>query len=293
MKRLLFRAAAMIPSAAALAFAVPAFAAPSIGSVTPVTAAAGVPVTLSAAVSSPVPIQSCQLYVDLNEVGEMTIAYGVASRSYTFPYGGSRIAFVFCRDTSGGIAAGPNTSIWVTGPLQSQPPLGGEQAPPPTAEPTIEVPTDTSRRLVKLACPEESADDHPCRAVYYVGADGRRHAFPNSRVFFTWYENFDDVVAVTAEELAAIPLGQNVRYRPGVRMVKFTTDPKVYAVAGGGVLRWITTEEIARALYGDDWNAKIDDIPDTFYTDYAFGNEVASMDEYDIAIELQENASID
>ena len=44
-------------------------------------------------------------------------------------------------------------------------------------------------------------------------------------------------------------------------MVKVPSDPKVYAVAQGGVLRWISSEAVAVRLYGADWNKEIDDIP--------------------------------
>ncbi|KAA0206357.1 hypothetical protein EDM68_02540 [Candidatus Uhrbacteria bacterium] len=285
------RAAAVLSGAAALAIALPAFAKPTIGSVTPVTASAGVAVTLSASVQSAAPIQSCNLYVDLEDVGAMTVAGGVASRSYIFPYGGSRIAFVFCRDTGGGIAAGPNTAIWVTGPLQNQPPLS-QPTPEPEPEPAPE-PVPAVRRLIKLACAEGAAVDDPCRAVYYVGRDGKRHAFPNSRVFFTWYENFDAVQEVTLTELASYMLGGNVTYRPGSRMVKFTTLNKVYAIERDGTLRWVKTEDVARALYGDDWNTKIDDIADVFYTDYTFGPDIDLASEYNVTNQLDSNLTID
>ncbi len=287
------RAAATLASAAALLVAVPAFAKPTISSVSPVSASANVPVILSASVQSSVPIQSCNLYVDLEDVGAMTVSGGTASRSYTFPYGGSRIAFVFCRDTAGGIAAGPNTAIWVTGPLQNEPPLGGsEPTPEPAPEPTPPA-DEVVRRLIKLVCPDGAAVDDPCRAVYYVGRDGKRHAFPNSRVFFSWYDNFDAVEEVPLAELSSYALGGNVRYRPGSRMVKFATLNKVYAVERDGTLRWVKTEDVARALYGEDWNTKIDDISDVFYTDYTFGPDIDLASQYSVTNQLQINPTID
>jgi hypothetical protein len=118
-------------------------------------------------------------------------------------------------------------------------------------------------------------------AVYYIGADGRRHAFPNDRVFFTWYSNFDGVRVVSASALASVPLGANATYKPGVKMVKFSTDPKVYALSNNRTLRWVKTEAAAQALYGSSWNRNIDDIADTFYTDYNFGADVNSASDYD------------
>lgn len=143
-----------------------------------------------------------------------------------------------------------------------------------------------SRDLIKLVCPSNAGVDHPCKAVYYIGADAKRHAFPNGRVFGTWYANFNNVKAVTAERLGQFALGTNITYRPGARMVKFTTDPKVYAVARGGVLRWVKTEALATAYYGTDWNKKVDDIPDAFYSNYAFGSDISAESEYSPTAEL-------
>lgn len=177
-----------------------------------------------------------------------------------------------------------------SGPSNSTP------APAPTPTSSGETPyqgTVEARNLVKLACPSVAGIDHACRAVYYVGADGKRHAFPNSRAFFTWYVNFDAVRILSAERLSQYMLGTNVTYRPGIRMVKFLTDPKVYVVARGGVLRWVASENIARDLYGSDWSKKIDDISDVFYTNYTFGTTVSSTADFVPAEESAASPTLD
>lgn len=280
-----------------------ALAKPSIGAVTyPSNLEANQFVTLSATVSSSQPIQSCSLYVDSSDKGTMTVSGGKATKSYSFPYSQVYTVFVFCRDTSGGIASGPPTAIWVkVGPKQSSEPFGGAE-PETISEPESEGDSGATSTeasvfafgdLIKLECPEDSEADHPCRSVYYYGQDGKRYAFPNAKVFFTWYENFDGVKIVTSEELGAIQLGGNVRYRPGVRMVKFTTLNRVYAVSKGGILRWIMTEEVATALYGEDWNTQIDDIADTFYGNYTFGEDIAEANGYARASEQGAASTID
>ncbi len=120
-------------------------------------------------------------------------------------------------------------------------------------------------------------------AVYYIAVDGKRHAFPNSKVYFTWYSNFDGVQTVTNDQIASIPLGKNVTYKPGVRMVKFTTDPKVYAVDKGGILRWITSEPVAIYLYGLAWNQNVDDIDDAFFANYRFGSSINNTGDFNPA----------
>lgn len=130
-------------------------------------------------------------------------------------------------------------------------------------------------------------------SVYYVAADGKRYVFPNVKIYDSWFTDFDDVVILSEEDLTSLPLGGNVLYRPGVILIKITTDPKVYAVTAGGVLRWVTTEAIARALYGDDWNKLIDDVPDSFFTNYTVGSSIDEPGDYDPDEEAEAIDSID
>ena len=113
-------------------------------------------------------------------------------------------------------------------------------------------------------------------AVYYYGSDGKRYVFPNEKTYKTWYANFSGVKTITDSELAAIQIGGNVTYKPGVKMVKITTDPKVYAIDANGTLRWVTSESVAVALYGSNWNQQIDDVPDAFFVNYRVGGDIAS-----------------
>ncbi|HJV33294.1 MAG TPA: YHYH protein [Patescibacteria group bacterium] len=117
-------------------------------------------------------------------------------------------------------------------------------------------------------------------SVYYYGSDGKRYVFPNEKTYLTWYADFSTVRTVSDAELASMPIGGNVTYRPGVRMIKVTTDPKVYAVDAGGKLRAIPSESVAAALYGSDWNKKIDDVPDAFFVNYTLGLPLSSASDF-------------
>lgn len=130
-------------------------------------------------------------------------------------------------------------------------------------------------------------------AVYYYDSHGKRLVFPTEKTYFTWYAGFTGVKTLTETELAAITLGGNVTYRPGVKLVKVTTDPKVYAVAKGGVLRHVTTEALAASLYGADWNMKIDDIPDAFFTNYTVGSPIQNTGDYSPSAETSAATTID
>jgi len=117
-------------------------------------------------------------------------------------------------------------------------------------------------------------------AVYYVGADGKRYVFPNDKTYFSWYADFTGVNAVTDAELAAYPIGGNVTYRPGTRLVKIQSDPKVYAVDAHGVLRWVKTEAAAIALWGSNWNKQVDDLSDSFFVNYTVGADINSASDF-------------
>lgn len=118
----------------------------------------------------------------------------------------------------------------------------------------------------------------PTDVVYYYGQDGKRYVFPNAKTYFTWYGDFSTVKTISVEMLASLPIGGNVTYRPGVKLVKITTDPKVYAVSSYGFLRWITTEAVAAQLYGPSWNKQISDVPDAFFTNYRVGDPITSKE---------------
>ncbi len=158
-------------------------------------------------------------------------------------------------------------------------------------KPVLAAPAQGS--LIKLTCPAGASSDHPCKAVYFYGHDGKRHAFTNEKVFFTWYADFSTVQNVSATFLASITLGGNVTYRPGLKMVKFQSLDKTYAVALDGNLRWVKTERLAVSLYGADWNRKIDDVSDAFFSDYRIGPDINTLSDYDRMAELAAAPTID
>lgn len=237
---------------------------PTVSAVSPTTAQVDVPVTFEADYSDGAGVSSCRLIVNGFDRGAMTLASGTASRDHTFDAAGSAIAYAQCSDTSGNTGSGPSVSVTVSETEET--PIVPEPEPEPTVTPG----------LVKLSCPGDSTAEHPCRAVYYRASDGTRHAFPNERIYFTWYADFSSVDEISATDMASLPLGRNVTYRPGVRMVKFVTDPKVYAVERAGTLRWIASESIAAALYDAQWSTFVDDLSDAFAADYTIGLEITN-----------------
>ncbi|MBP7006257.1 hypothetical protein KBB27_04010 [Patescibacteria group bacterium] len=112
-------------------------------------------------------------------------------------------------------------------------------------------------RLVRLA---------DSSTVYYSHMD-RRFAFPNERIFRSWFSSFDHVEIISPGTLAGLRLEKSVLYRPG-SLIKAATDPRVYLVGFNGQLHWIETEAVAQSLFGNTWASRIEDISDAFLPDY-------------------------
>ncbi len=115
-------------------------------------------------------------------------------------------------------------------------------------------------------------------AVFYISPDNKKHLFINEKVYKTWYCSFGNVQIVSNATLATFADGSAVTYRPGVRMVKVPGSAKVYAVESKNTLRWITTPELAEALYGPSWNGKISDIAST--SGYVMGADITDASQY-------------
>lgn len=121
-------------------------------------------------------------------------------------------------------------------------------------------------------------------AVYYYGGDGKRYVFPNEGTYKTWYADFSTVKRISDADLQAISLsGVNVTFKPGTRLLKVTTDPKVYAVDKDGGLRWVKTEAVAIALWGANWSRSVDDLPDAFFANYKMGADVNAAADFNIS----------
>lgn len=149
---------------------------------------------------------------------------------------------------------------------------------------TVNVPDPTNGHLIKGTS---------YTTVYYLGPDGKRYVFPNDKTYLSWFNTFSYVKQIADDELIKTSLGGNVTYKPGVRLIKIDTDPKVYAITRGGVLRWLKTEDVTEQLYGKDWRTLVDDMPDPFFTNYKEGPPVLSFNDFSPENERQNTTTID
>jgi len=137
----------------------------------------------------------------------------------------------------------------------------------------VTVTTDLSGGLIKGAAP----------TVYFVGSDNKRYVFPNETVFYSWYKDFSSVKTITDVELAALPIGGDVVAKAGARLVKSPSDPKVYAISSDGSLQWVSSEALARQLFGDNWFQKIQNLSDADLSGYKLGDPINSTGDYNAA----------
>lgn len=248
---------------------------PVVGMIDQSSVPSGVMTTLSSSVTDNYgSVSRCTLYVNGTAQGNMSLMNNVATEGYYFSNPGSYSLSVSCWDGAGNMGTSSVRTVYAS-----------------YGQTTNGMPGPGS--LIKQTCPAYAPPGHPCTAVYYYGTDGKRHGFPNVQIFHTWYPDFSGVLEVSDIFLANIPLGKNVQYRPGVRMVKFTTDPKVYAVTRRGMLRWVTSEYVASSIYGPYWNQMIDDLPDTLYSGYIFGSDITTPTSFVPSNEMSNVTSID
>jgi photosystem II stability/assembly factor-like uncharacterized protein len=277
---------------------------PTLSPLTPTSATVGSSTAFSVTATDDTGVDSCTLYINGTNAGSMSASGSTFSLSYTFSIAGSYAMYVVCLDDLSNSTTGSTISVNVvdtsstttTSPETTEPTV---ESTAPTTAPESEATTNPSQEaepgsLIKLPCEADVDVNDVCKAVYYYSNfDHKRHAFPNEKVFFTWYEDFDDVQIVGSEFMSSLTLGSNITYHPGTRMVKFQSVRTVYAVAAGGELRAIDSEETAIALYGDTWNKQIDDISDAFYGNYTFGEDINSATDYDPDEEYESIDTID
>jgi len=110
--------------------------------------------------------------------------------------------------------------------------------------------------------------------VYLVDEFGLRRPFRTLVSFYSWYEDFNDVQLISDIRLYSIDAGKQVNIRPGTLLVKNNTDPFVFAVEPGGIMRWIQSEDEAIRLYGKEYADRVVDISYAMIRDFELGDPV-------------------
>lgn len=122
-------------------------------------------------------------------------------------------------------------------------------------------------------------------AVYYLGSDAKRYVFYNGLsgfypVYKTWYQNYNSVKTISDSELGGYSLGGNVCVRPGTNLIMIKSDPKLYAVEKGCVIRHISSEAVASSIWGANWYKWVMEVPDFMFVNYTVGSPISSTGSY-------------
>lgn len=246
----------------------------SVPSVSPSSATEDRSTEFSVQPSSNYNVTSCWLYIDGDKVATMNEEYtNYFTVDYTFRDHGSYSVYARCYDSSGTYVNGTKRTVTVYSSGSSNNASEGD--------------------LIKIACGSHPSSDDTCKAVYYYGDDGKRHAFPNESVYYTWYNDFDDVVEISASEMSDITIGKNVTYRPGSVLVQFSGSSSIYAVEKKRTLRKYTSTSLLRTDYGSNYEDVIVTVPDTLYGNYSIGSEIDSSSDYDRTTQYYSVDSID
>ncbi len=118
-------------------------------------------------------------------------------------------------------------------------------------------------------------------AVYLLNANMERMYFPNAEVYNTWYKDFAGIATIEPACTDAYPSGGGVNYRPGSRLVKTVVSPTVFAVGPNNMKHKISSPEVAKALYGDNWAKLVRDLPDVFDSNFKVGAELSTAKLHD------------
>lgn len=228
-------------------------------------------VTLGVTSSGEAWTSGCNLLVDGADKGAMNRGGGNEFLlDYTFKQDRDYEVRATCTDGDGNTTVGPVRELRVS--------ASNTIPNPPVAPPTSPAKVGD---LVKLRCGSNPGINDNCRAVYYWGEDGKRHAFPNEAVFYSWYGNFNGVKEISSSTMSNLRIGRNVTIKPGTHVVKFATSDAIYAVAEGGILRHFLTPALLRADYGTNWSRFLVVISDVFFGNYSIGADIDSSNDYD------------
>lgn len=126
--------------------------------------------------------------------------------------------------------------------------------------------------------------------IYWYASNGIRYTFPTEDVFNSWFPLTDfrpTILTITDAQTADISLGGNIYYRAGTRLVKIASDPKIYAIAHNGVLRWVKTDELLLKIFGSAWVQKLVTVPDVLFVQYQIGSTITEPSDYSPETERQ------
>ncbi len=123
------------------------------------------------------------------------------------------------------------------------------------------------------------------KRYFWYGSDRKRYVFPTAGTFNSWYPAGEPikVYEISDSQLSSIPIGGNVTYKPGVKLIKLPDYPKIFAIEKKSIVRVFENNEIIAKLYGGSWrDFYLDIIPEGYFTNYVLGSPITSANDYNV-----------
>ncbi|MFA7315119.1 MAG: fibronectin type III domain-containing protein, partial [Candidatus Magasanikbacteria bacterium] len=126
--------------------------------------------------------------------------------------------------------------------------------------------------------PQHAYKSNKNNAVYYITTNCTKRAFTSSKIFFTYFNNWSEVIVTTKlntianDTLGFMPYGPKYNPKSGA-LVKTTNDPRVYLLLNNSKY-WITDENIFNAL-NYQWNW-IEDVDQRLLDKYTAKEEITT-----------------
>lgn len=127
-------------------------------------------------------------------------------------------------------------------------------------------------------------------SVYRITETGGRRVFMDTNTYFSHELTFAPIEIVSTDVLATFMLEGLMLPKAETVLVKIQSDPRVYRLSENlsnpfsPLLREITSEEIAKAMYGNDWADYVIDVEPTFFTKFTKGIPVNSPESVNTGI---------
>lgn len=154
-----------------------------------------------------------------------------------------------------------------------QPPVNPPVNPPENPSPLV------NGEFIKLA---------EMSTVYMVTEGNVRRPFFNPTIFHIYEKDFSRVRVVGVEEFNSHALASMMLPLPGTVLVKTQDSARVYALEDNPedprtpITRWLTTEEIAVAIYGDDWADFVIDVDPVVMAAFVPGEPITTLEDTDL-----------
>lgn len=128
--------------------------------------------------------------------------------------------------------------------------------------------------------------------ISYIDDGMVRRPLRDEETLFTYKNSSDDVLVISENTFHKFALGAPLAPKAGVVLIKTPSFSRVYWAderEGKTELHWITSEDIAKEMFGDDWKSYIFEVDSTLFTRYEIGTAISTA--YPIAVEDMKQVS--